>query len=236
MRIVMVGASALTVATARVLIERNHEVVIIDRDESRLRELEQQLDCGLMHGDGSRPSLLKEVGPENTDCLLALGSEDQDNILAALVGQELDFKSVIVKVEDPEYRSICEHLGLKNTVVPDLEIGRSLADMIEAREKTSLTAHLEGDLRFFSFSVGEDEAGRVGDLDLPKEARILAVTRGDQSRLVDDDTELAAGDEVLLILDAKHAPNLRKQLTKTGNKNGEDAAKRAGVGGKKKRQ
>jgi trk system potassium uptake protein TrkA len=213
MRIVMVGASTLTVATAKVLSERKHEVVIIERDESRLHELEKELDCGLMHGDGSRPSVLKEAGPESTDCLLGLGGDDQDNIIAALVGRELGFKSVIVKVDDPEYKNICEQLGLDNTIVPDLEIGRSLADMIEAREKASLTAHLKGELRFFSFSVGKNEAGRVGDLDLPEHARVIATTRGDRSDLADADTEIREGDDVLLILHEKHAPNLRERLT-----------------------
>jgi trk system potassium uptake protein TrkA len=212
MRVVMVGASALSLATGRVLLQRGHEVVIIERDAERLKALGAEIDCGLIHGDGSRPSVLKEVGPEHTDFLLALGEDDQNNILAALVGRELAFGDVIVKIEDPEYVSICEHLGLRNTIVPDLQIGRSLADMLEARGQVSLSARLKGDLRFLSFTVDAGKAGKVGDLGLPKEARVIAVTRDGESQLAADDGELRDGDEVLLILNAKHAPKLGERL------------------------
>lgn len=216
MRIVLVGASALTKATARALLDRGHEVVVIEPDERRLAELDEELDCGLLHGDGTRPKVLKEVGPENTDCLLALGESDQDNIIAALVGRELAFGNVIVKIGDAEYEKVCSHLGLKNTVVPDLEVGRSLADMVESKERASMTTRLRGNLRFFSFRAGAGEAGSVGRLELPSEARIVALTRDGRSHLADEGVEIREGDEVLMIIDARHAPDLHKRFSGAG--------------------
>ena len=212
MRIVLVGASALTVATARALLDRKHDVVIIDKDQARLEELEQELDCGLMHGEGSRPSVLKEAGPENTDALLCLGEDDQNNIIASLVGLELGFPRVVTKIEDPEYQPICRHLGLSAIIVPDLEVGRSIADMVEGEEKTSLSARLSGDLRFFTFIAGKDQAVRCEELDLPDYARVMAVTSDERSVLGQPDTQINEGDEVVLITDAKHAPALRKRF------------------------
>jgi trk system potassium uptake protein TrkA len=209
------------VATARGLIERGHEVVIIERDAERIDALREELDCGLIHGAGSRPSVLKEVGPSKADWLLALGDDDPDNIIAALVARELGFGSVITKVEDPQYQNICKHLGLQNTIVPDVEMGRSLADMVEAQDKTSLSTRLKGDLRFLSFTAGEDHAGPVKGLDLPADARVIAITRDDESKLPDDRIEIHAGDEVLLVVRAKRARRLRQQLQKSEQDDGE---------------
>ncbi|NIQ95095.1 MAG: TrkA family potassium uptake protein, partial [Desulfuromonadales bacterium] len=79
MRIVFVGAGELTVDTAQLLVERGHEVVIIEKDEERLSELDDQLDCSFLHGDGSKPNILKEVAPEHTHFLFCLSDNDQYN-------------------------------------------------------------------------------------------------------------------------------------------------------------
>jgi len=212
MRIVLVGASALTVATARVLLDRKHDVVIIDKEQARLDELEEELDCGLMRGEGSRPSVLKEAGPESTDALLCLGEDDESNIIASLVGVELGFASVVTKIEDPEYQAICRHLGLTNIIVPDLEVGRSIGDMVEGEEKTSLSVRLKGDLRFFTFIAGKEQAVRCDQLDLPEHARVVAITSDERSAVGEPDTKINEGDEVVLIIDAKDAARLRKQF------------------------
>lgn len=220
MRIVLVGASALTVATAGVLLERKHDVVIIDNDQARLDELDEELDCGLMRGEGSRPSVLKEAGPDNTDALLCLGGDDQNNIIASLVGVELGFATVVTKIEDPEYQDICRHLGLTSIIVPDIEVGRSIASMVEGEETTSLSARLKGDLRFFTFTAGKEQAVRIEELDLPERARVLAVTSDERSVLGEADTKINEGDEVVLIIDAKDAPRLRKQFANDSGESG----------------
>jgi len=77
MRIVFIGATSQVVESARSWLENGHEVVIVEGEEERLNALEaMDLDCGLVHGDGSRPAVLSELGPANTDflfCIRALG-------------------------------------------------------------------------------------------------------------------------------------------------------------------
>ena len=61
MRIVIVGASRFGINTASQLIEKRHEVLMIDKDLERLKEIGEQLDCGMIHGDGSLPSIQREA-------------------------------------------------------------------------------------------------------------------------------------------------------------------------------
>ena len=68
MRIAIVGASSAGVSTARLLIEHKHDVVIIEKDKARIDELSEELDCGFLHGDGSRPRILKEAGELQYRC------------------------------------------------------------------------------------------------------------------------------------------------------------------------
>lgn len=199
MRAVFVGASNLAVTTVKRLLKEGHEVVIIDIDKERIEELSEELDCGLIHGDGSRPSQLEEVDPGDTDFLFCLSDDDQANIIASLVGQELEFGRVVTRIENAEFEPICVHLGLESLIIPDQEIAGSLLDMVEGREPAGLSTVLKGGVRFFTFIAGDKHQGPVKDLQLPNGARVIALTRGDSSKVATDDTRIRKDDEVFLI-------------------------------------
>ena len=77
MRYVFIGASALAVATARLLADRGHEVIVIERDKAVIDGLAEHLDCGFLHADGSKPAVLEEVNAADVDMLFCLTSSDQ---------------------------------------------------------------------------------------------------------------------------------------------------------------
>jgi trk system potassium uptake protein TrkA len=91
MRVIFVGAGPLTVMATRRLLKLGHDVVIIEQDSDRINTLSEELDCGFIHGDGSRPAVLEELSPDKKDMLFCLSSNDQDNIIASLVGETMNF-------------------------------------------------------------------------------------------------------------------------------------------------
>lgn len=199
MRAVFIGASNLAVITVKRLLKEGHEVVVIDKDKERIQELSEELDCGLIHGDGSRPSQLEEVSPGDTDFLFCLSDDDQANIIASLVGRELEFGRVVTRIENAEFEPICVHLGLESIIIPDQEISGSLLDMVEGREPAGLSTVLKGGVRFFTFIAGEKHEGPVKDLELPDRTRVIAITRGEDSKVASADTKIRKDDEVFLI-------------------------------------
>ena len=199
MRLVFVGASALTLMTARILLKRGHEVVIIERDDKLAKELPEQLDCGVLQGDGSKPAILKEADPGNTDILFCVTGSDQANIIAALVGRSLGFERVVSKIEDPELEHICLELGLEDTIIPTRTIGRYLADMCEGRDPLELSTMIRDEARVLSFVVQEEQQGAIEDLELPSHSRVVCVYREDKFILPDADFRLKVDDEVVII-------------------------------------
>jgi len=199
MRVVFVGASALTLMTARLLLKRGHEVVIIERNKTLVEELPHQLDCGILQGDGSTPAILKEADPGNTDILFCVTGSDQANIIAALVGRSLGFERVVAKIEDPEFEHICLELGLEDTIIPTRTIGRHLADMCEGRDPLELSTMIRDEARVLSFVVQQAQQGTIEDLKLPGHSRVVCVYRDNSFILPDADFRLKTDDEVVLI-------------------------------------
>lgn len=211
MRAVIIGAGSLPLMTARSLLKRGHEVVIIDRDKERIDALADEIDCGLLCGDGSNPAILREADPAQTDFLFCLTSNDQANIIASLVGRSLGFKRVITRIEDPEFEHICIELGLEDTIIPALTIGRYLADMFEGQDMLELSAMIKDDARVFSFVCPESDAGPIEKLELPGESRIICFYRDGKFKLAEEETELRAKDEVVVLTRNEHLPLLRER-------------------------
>jgi trk system potassium uptake protein TrkA len=214
MRTIFVGATVLTVMAARRLLKAEHDVVIIDQDEGRIAELSETLDCGFIHGDGSRPAVLEELSPGEDDILLCLSGDDQDNIIASLVGRTMRFSRVITKIEDPDFEVICTKLGLENVFVPDRDLGERLADLVEGHDIGDLSAAVESGIRFFRFIARERDAVRVSELELPSRARVIVVTRDGESTLVDGDDELRPDDLVLVVVHQDDLEQLKERYSR----------------------
>lgn len=208
MRVVFLGASHLTVTTAKLAIERGHEVVIVELDQLKIDELSGELDCGFIQGDGSFPSILEEVGPENTDFLICFTDNDQDNIIASLVGQEMGFGQVITRIDNPDFDAICKQLKLEDVFNPDKQIADTLVDTIEGYKRARHFTELIGDLYFFKFLVTESTEKKLNALDLPIDTQIICVFRENEAYLTSHLEMLKEGDVVTLITKHKQIETL----------------------------
>ena len=208
MRAVFIGASATSLATARMLLGAGHEVVLIEKDRERAESVAKELDCGCLHGDGSKPAVLREADPEHSDLLYCLTENDQANILASLVGRTLGFKRVVCKIQDSELIHLCFELGLEDVIIPAQTIGRYLAQMPEGQDPWEISAKIRGDARMFSFVLKGKAKVALSELDLPRRTRVICYYRDDEFHLPDEDTRLVAGDEVVLITESGNLDKL----------------------------
>ncbi|WP_405225914.1 potassium channel family protein [Lentisalinibacter sediminis] len=213
MRAVFVGASPATLAAVRVLLDRDHEVVIVEKDREVIESLDE-LDCGVLHGDGSRPAILKEADPENTDFLFCLTTNDQTNIIASLVGRSLGFSRVVTRIENEEFEHVCLELGLVDTIVPEVTVARHLADMMEGRNPLELSAALGSDARLVSFVLGEDHEGRIQDIDMPGDSRIVCLYRDEALIFAEPDFALEKGDKIVALARTEDADTLSEKWSK----------------------
>jgi trk system potassium uptake protein TrkA len=213
MRTVFIGASHLAVITARFLLDRGHEVVIIERDSARIESLSADLACGFIHGDGSKPAILRETDPRHTDTLFCLTGSDQDNIIASLVGRSLGFKRVVTKIDDAEFEHICLELGLEDTIIPSRTIAGYLADICEGRNPLEISTMIREEARAFSFVVHPRQEGPLTNLLLPEKTRVVCIYRERRLVLPVASTRLKVGDEVVLITHRDSLGELEQTLS-----------------------
>lgn len=215
MRVAFIGASALTIMTAHILLERGHEVIIVEKDMDLITELSEQLDCGFLHGNGSKPAILRELHPERIDLLYCLTNSDETNIIASLVARSLGFPKVVPRIEDPEFEHICFELGLEHTIVPTRTSARYLAAMLSGQDILELSAMVRDDVRFFAFIARDLEAGSlIKELKLPPRSRIIYLYRDSEFLIAEDETKLKKGDEVVIVTHRDHLDDLIQRWSK----------------------
>jgi len=211
MRIAFIGASEVSIETAKALVNKGHEVIVIEAEKARIDELSEEIDCSFLQGDGSRPGILREVNPEQTDLLFCLTDSDQANVIAGLVGRSLGFKRVVTSIRDEQFEGICRELGLKDTIIPSRTISRYLQDMVDGGEHVELSTVLKDEARFFTFTLKEEEAAVVKDLKLPADARVICYYREGKFALADEETNIDNGDEIVVLTHSKNLGELEKR-------------------------
>jgi len=221
MRFVIVGAGALGARTARLLAQRGHEVVVIESEGDAAQRMSDSLDCGVIHGDGTRPAVLLEADPSASDALLALTGNAQANLIASLVGRSVGFPRVVTRIDDEEFEHIAFELGLSDTVIPARTIGRFLSDIVEGHDILELSGALKGDARVFVFVAREEDAVAISELDLPGASRITHLYRGGDLVFPRESDALRRGDEVVVVTHRRHLPDLQVRWAAQPGGNGE---------------
>lgn len=211
MRAVFVGAGALAVMTARQLLKHGHDVVMIDCDKERIEALMEELDCGFLHGDGSKPAVLREADPSKTDFLFCLTGNDQTNILASLAGRSVGYARVVPKIDNPEFEHLCVELGLEDAIIPARTTGRYLADMFEGRNHMEVIAMIKDEARVFSFVAREEDEMPINTLGLPAGSRVMFFYRDEKFTWPEPDSTLKKGDEVMIVTHSKNIQELHER-------------------------
>ncbi|MCI5110458.1 MAG: TrkA family potassium uptake protein [Marivita sp.] len=217
MRVVILGASRFGAAIAEKLIEENHEVVLIDKDRDRLEKLSERLDCGMIEGDGTMPSVLEDTYRDEKDAFVAVTNASEDNILAALVARSIGFGRVIPQIVSSQLVNVCRQLELHDVINPHATVAESIADALEDKTALDQEAVLQNELSLKRIMVPERLEGTpFGEIDLPDGVRGIAVIRGESESLLSNDHELSSQDCLLFAVERSRLEVLNALFDVTG--------------------
>lgn len=122
MKIIIVGAGVVGYTIAKKLSSEGHDVVVIEKDERRVKELRESLDVRIVHGSGSSPSALNEAGISKVDMVVSVTDSDEVNMVASLIaGTQSRVPKKVARIRDREYIN-CPQVFGKNYLDLDLNI------------------------------------------------------------------------------------------------------------------
>ncbi|GAB6158477.1 Trk system potassium transporter TrkA [Desulfotomaculum varum] len=185
MKITIIGAGKVGFETAKRLCEEGHDILVVDKDETKLARVEEQLDVMILRGNGATAQVLRHPHVVDSELLLAVTDSDEVNIIAGMTGKKLGIKKSIVRVRDPHYAMDSsfsrEDLGLDLIINPELAAAREIVRMLTMALPVHTEPFGQGKVQMADITVDEGMVlfvnKRIKDLDMPPSCLIVAISR-----------------------------------------------------------
>ncbi len=221
--VIILGASTIAYYLAKMLVDNNYNVKIIEKDPARCVEISQMLpdSATIICGDGSDQDLLWEEGIKTTDAFVALTGRDEDNILVSLYAMNQKVSKVIPKVNDSHKYAMVEKLGMPTPVtaqkiVADIvtRYARALNNTLESAIETMYTL-MDGGAEALEFVVFADctlIGKKFKDLQLKPNFIIAGIIRGKETIIPTGEDAIEEGDHVIVVATGERLLDLADML------------------------
>ncbi len=206
MNVLIIGGGQVGEHLAKLMLENNLSVKIIDNRESIIARLKSKFPAdALFLGDGTDTAVMEACGISGADVVAAVTGTDESNLVASTIAKfEFNVPRVIARVNNPKNEWLYNsNMGvdaainqadiMSHLIIEEIDIKNIMTLMKTSRGKRSIVR------------VQVDEGARavgklVRELDLPHEALLIAIHRGDDVIIPRGGTDILAGDGILAFI------------------------------------
>lgn len=201
-RVLIVGGGKIAVRLVN-LAGRNYKFTIVDRDYDKCRALPEKCseEVKVFHGDGRDIDTLVDIGIEDFDAFVALTGSSEANILACLSAKTLGVKKTIAEVEDLQYVSQAESLNIGTVINKQLLASAAIFQTLLDNDASTSKCLALTDAEVAELEVKAGSAitrAPVKDLKLSRDMTIAGLIRDGRGMLVGGNTQIMAGDHVVV--------------------------------------
>lgn len=226
MNIVITGAGKVGNTLCSDLVKENHNIIMIEKDESRLEQAINSFDIGGIAGNGATYDTQMEAEVNKCDVFISVTSHDETNIIAAITAKKLGAKYTIARVRNPEYSKqvdfLRENLGITLMINPELDAAQAIERILLFPAALNVETFGRGQINMVEVMVSEgsplsglklrDYNGRFGNV------IVCAVLRGDKVIIPDGELQIQAGDHIMVTGSTKNIHSFCNQTQHSINK------------------
>jgi trk system potassium uptake protein TrkA len=216
MKVAIAGAGSVGRSIARELLANEHRVLLIDKDPAKV-EPDRIRGADWLLGDACEVANLENAKLEEYDVVIGATGDDKVNLVMALLAKtEFSVRRVVARINHPANEWLfTEAWGVDVAVSTPRVIASLVEEAVEVGDVVRLFGLREGQANLLEVTLPEGApcAGRsVRDLDLPKDAAIVAIIRGSRVITPSPEEPLEAGDELLFVALPDAEPAIRRSI------------------------
>ena len=227
MKIILAGGGAVGAHLAKMLSNENHDIILIDTDADRLKEISSSLDVLTLEGSAISIGILKEAGIKKADLFVAVTQGESTNISAAILGKQLGAKKTIARIDNQEYlysanKEMFISLGIDYLIYPEKIAAREIVGLLSQTSTSDVVDFAGGELNLFAFKLEENapiinksliETTEPGEIPA---YRAVAITRSGHTIIPRGHDRFQLGDLVYVV---SHRGGVNNLLRYTGKEN-----------------
>ncbi len=210
--VMIIGGGRITIYLAKILMELDIKVMIIEKDIDKCIELSELLPRALIiNGDGTDEDLLKSENLMDMDAFIAMTGMDEENFMSSLLAKQNGVKKVIAKISRTNYINIIKNLGIDSVISPKLTTTTLILKYIRGNNVESLYRIIEGQAEIVEFNV--DSSSKITNiklkkLGLPKDIIIATIVRKNEIVIPHGNDVIKEGDKIIIISNNKNLSSL----------------------------
>ncbi|WP_136588748.1 potassium channel family protein [Salinigranum halophilum] len=201
LRVIIAGGGEMGVRTTELLTDRGHDVVIVEADADRCRDLTDAYLATIIEGDAARPETLRQAQPGRSDVVAALTDDETTNFAVCMAAQRMA----------PQVRTVMRVGGTPDELYEEYVDGLVFPERLGARAATNEIAgggvrtieDVAGDVEIVEIEITPDApvAGkRLDEVRLPRGTLIIVDYQG--NRLGGPDTVLEVGHRYVVAVES----------------------------------
>lgn len=210
MRIIIAGAGEVGTHLAKMLSNENHEIIIIDPEESRLKPIDATLDVLTYQGSSTSVKTLQDSMKKKTDLFIAVTHSEDTNITSAILAKRFGALKTIARIDNIDYLEsetyeFFKSLGIDSLIYPELIAAREVLGLLHETGTTDFMEFSGGKLSMFVQKLDEkapilnkslEEISITSSTD---KYRAVAIKRNDQTIIPRGKEHFQIGDLVFVI-------------------------------------
>ena len=210
MRIIVSGAGEVGSHLAKMLSSENHDIIVIDVDEEKLKILGSSYDLMTLAGSATSLNLLTEAGTNRADLFIAVTHSEETNIAASILAKKLGAKKTIARVDNYEYlqkenREFFVSLGIDSMIYPEKIAAKEVVDLLRQTGITDLVDFSGGKLSLLAIKLEKNAdiinktLSEISQDAYKTDFRAVAIARDGQTIIPRGSDKFMVGDIVYVI-------------------------------------
>jgi trk/ktr system potassium uptake protein len=161
MNIIIAGAGEVGYHLAKQLSNENHDITVIDLDNSSLERVDSVMDVLTITGSSTSLKILSKANCEKTDLVVAVTSSESVNVNTCIIAKKLGAKKTVARVENAEYASgenkaLFRTIGIDHLIYPEELAAFELVKLIQRAAATDIIEFEDGKLSLIGLKLDKN--------------------------------------------------------------------------------
>jgi trk system potassium uptake protein TrkA len=216
-KVVIAGAGAVGTYLAADLARSGHDVLLIEKNATAAAQVPHDRGLRLLVADACEVDVLHAAQLDIADVVVAATGDDEDNLVISLLAkQEFAVPRVLARVNHPKNHWLFnEAWGVDIAVSTPHLLAGLVEEAVSVGSVVQLLQLEGGKVQLVEVTLAEESPAAqqsIEHLELPRGATIVAIVRDGHLIVPRQDTRLAAGDEVVLLVTGDAETEVRQLL------------------------
>jgi trk system potassium uptake protein TrkA len=203
MYIIIVGLGGIGQNIATIAVAEKHNVVAIDTDAGKCKDIAMMCDLVTITGDATRPGVLEEAGISEADALITTTGSDAVNLIVTMQARKKGVKIIRTIVNDREHLDLFKQEGITVHKNPNLIVAEDIYNAMLRPNISDFVSLAGGKAEILKIDIQEKTRANgkmIRDAGLPENVTIIAIERGNEVIVPNSDTVLQAGDSIFVFV------------------------------------